>query len=122
VAASPPPGGTLAIADARSDVPAVNAAMSRQWLSQQTPAPSVQLFTFNTPLTVPEAQKCGRVVYSDLHSNGGVGSNDQAGQTFPAGCSANDLTAQQKALEFTLFDLTSCVQADATKPIVPPLH
>jgi hypothetical protein len=62
---------------------------------------------------------CGRVVYSDLHVGGNSGdygespnsSSPPAGRTdVPTGCNADvELSKQEKALEFMLFDLTSCL-------------
>jgi hypothetical protein len=42
------------------------------------------------------------------------------GQPFPTSCEQRDLTAQEKAVEFLLFDLSSCVQNDKAKPTPPP--
>jgi hypothetical protein len=60
-------------------------------------------------------------VFSNLHvgagSQGGLTDSPQA--PFPDGCQTMDLSAQQKALEFMLFDLSSCVQKDDA-PIVGP--
>ena len=44
------------------------------------------------------------------------------GQPFPKGCQVRDLTAQEKAVEFLLFDLTSCVQPDDKIPEPPPIN
>jgi hypothetical protein len=65
-------------------------------------------YTFNTDTTKPAAQQCGRVVFSDFHVS--VGSSTQ-NKVFPAECDADPLTAQEKVLAYTLFDLASCVSS-----------
>jgi hypothetical protein len=58
-------------------------------------------------------------VYSDVHLSG---SSDS--QQFPAECANADPTgayrANEKALEFLFFDLSSCVQNDSKPPPPPP--
>ena len=43
------------------------------------------------------------------------------GGTFPNNCQSKNLTAHEKALEFLLFDLSSCIQDDNNPP-PPPVH
>jgi len=68
---------------------------------------SVQNALFTTPLDVPADQRCGKVVFSDMHV--ASGSSSPAGGTFPSSCSTADLTPQEKALAFIFFDISSCV-------------
>jgi hypothetical protein len=85
----------------------------------------VEYYSFNTPVYLGGAPdsgpdggpaQCGKVVFSDLH----VGSGNNPGGTFPGNCvQTGGLTAQEKALEFLLFDLSSCVQNDALPPTNP---
>lgn len=109
--------GQLSISEGRNDVSSVNNTTSQRWIYGTFPGvtESVQYLTFNTPVNVDAGDQCGRVVFSDLH----VGSGDQPGRQFPTGCATVDLTPQQKALEFMLFDLSSCVQSDNIPPTPP---
>lgn len=68
---------------------------------------SVQDLQFTTPNDVPSDQRCGKVVFSDMHVSSG--SLSRAAVPFPNDCSAADLTPQEKALAFILFDISSCV-------------
>ena len=98
-----------------------NPALTQNWLNLTTSNgaldarlanPPSQYFSFYTPLSLPPAQQCGQMVFTDLHVSGGpTGDRSGAGTTlaFPKGCTTSGLTAQEKALIFLLFDLTSCV-------------
>lgn len=85
---------------------------------------SVAYASFNTPIDKPEAEQCGRGVFSDLHVSagtpGGLKADDVGvASTWPTMCAERDLSAQEKALEFLLFDLTSCVSSDKALPPPP---
>ncbi|HEX3849659.1 MAG TPA: hypothetical protein VHW01_01760 [Polyangiaceae bacterium] len=102
---------------------AVNAPTQR-WLYSTDPA-SLQTFTFNTPLDAAADLQCGRVLYSSFHI-AGAGSTapdgDPAeGTPFPMECDDAPLTAQERLLEFMLFDLASCVQIDTQTPLPPEI-
>jgi len=129
VGASTTPG-QLVIRAGQHTIDTVNTMYSQRWIySDANPAasqvtlhnPSTQYLTFNTPADVAADQQCGRVVLSDIHvSNAGTPA-DQSGTSlpFPTGCKATDLSPQEKALEFMLFDLSSCIIPDSGTPIPP---
>jgi hypothetical protein len=76
-------------------------------------------FSFDTPVNAPPGSDgnpsyCGRAVFSDLHVGGETIPSDNVPP--PAGCTQADLSPQEKALEFMLFDLSSCVIPDAVPP------
>ena len=87
-------------------------------------ASSVLYFSYDTMAQMGEGS-CGRIVYSDLHIGGNSGdygegpnaSGPPANGMTPGGCNANiPLSDQEKALEFMLFDLSSCVIPDTQPP------
>ena len=109
--------GNINLIQSRHDLDKENLP-TQKWMIAHTTAngPSIQHITFNTPIGVPDDQQCGRVVYSDFH----VAAADRTGNTFPTSCVPGTLTPQEKALEFMLFDLSSCIQKDTDPPKPPP--
>jgi hypothetical protein len=102
---------------------------SQAWasLDPSVASATTQYFSFDTPIGTPAGEQCGRAVYSDLHVSGGPGVQAQTGVTpdyqagggidiVPSGCAKRTLTAQEKALEFMIFDLSSCLVPVGTNP------
>jgi hypothetical protein len=87
---------------------------TERWIYTSVPE-TVQHLTFNTPLRIPEASQCGRVLFSDFHVTNAELPASGPLPLFPASCTDTPLTPQEKVLEFMLFDLASCIQ-----PVVPP--
>ena len=95
---------------------------SQPWI---TSGSNTMYFSFDTPVNAPAGpdggvpEYCGRAVFSDLHVDGDPSTHDtpnSGGQPPPGGCSNTDLSPQEKALEFMLFDLSSCVIPDSVAP------
>jgi hypothetical protein len=121
----------LPIAVARQDATVVASNVSTPWVvtGPGVSPPSTQYFSwdmpFNPPVTdagVPEY--CGRVVFSDLHVSGGNGTGSGEDYTtstvVPTGCASTmTLSPDEDALEFILFDLSSCVVPVGYPPIPP---
>src|SRR5262249_39351710 len=115
--------GKLTLNNAKHTVISVDPTIARRWIYSDTIPPDgafneptgVQYLTFNTPVGAPADTQCGRTVFPDIP----VPSGDMAGPPFPMGCLQQELSAQEKALEFMLFALSSCVQPDYQKPVPP---
>jgi hypothetical protein len=92
---------------------------SQPWINDKGTA-NTMYFSFDTPVNAPvdpstgEPNYCGRAVFSDLHVAGSPTTTDKPPP--PGGCEATDLSPQEKALEFMLFDLSSCVIPDTVAP------
>lgn len=120
--------GKLPMVDARHNVDGV-ATSAFNWIeakSENSAAglagqSAVQYLSFNAPVGAAEGAVCGRVVFTNLHVGAGTegGATDDPTAPFPTSCATENLSAQQKALAFMLFDLSSCVQKDDA-PIVGP--
>jgi hypothetical protein len=134
------PSGELSIYSPRynSAVAAANTP-SQPWITSDSSgmAGQTMYFSFDTPVNAspgPDGgapEYCGRTVFSDLHVSGNPTTKDTAnvpslfgfgGKPPPAGCDDVDLSPQEKALEFMLFDLSSCVIPDTIAPpvMIPP--
>jgi hypothetical protein len=66
-----------------------------------------QMIQFTTPNEVQQADRCGKVAFSDMHVSGD--SSSPTGGTYPDSCASSGLTPQEKALAFMFFEIASCV-------------
>lgn len=104
--------GTMPLQDTRHTVTAVNESLVAKWIHEPTTSngfPSVQYFSFTTPVEQPLANRCGRVVFSDTHLNSGDTSSSAL--AFPSGgCTSavGTMGATEKLLAFMVFDLGTC--------------
>jgi hypothetical protein len=127
--------GKLTVAGLEHSVTAVNPPTTEWIYLPMNPMDSQkrrseQYLSFNTPVGTPEANQCGKVVFTDIHIkqsvstiSGAGGDDSDPSKPFPSACKTNMMTPQAKALEFLFFDLTSCVEPpDSTPvpPVVPP--
>lgn len=103
-----------------ADVGVAN-TLSTPWIvadNNAMPPGATEYFSFDTPIAATPDKVCGRVVYSDLHV--GAASGDQPAMPVPQECKVAKLSPQEDALEFMLFDLSSCVTPNSVMPIPPP--
>jgi hypothetical protein len=105
-------GPSIVLADTYSRVGAISPPGQR-WL--YSGGSNTQSYTFNTPVSAPVANQCGRVFYSSFH----IGTGRSSTGTFPQACQPGALKPQERVLEFMLFDLASCVSSDKEPPPVP---
>lgn len=121
--------GALDIYAAKTSVQSLSPNRSQPWIYRDEDPKGEFYFTISTPVAVkddaPPPEACGRVVFTDLHvsKSGGGNAMDFSDQEtpFPEGCTSSVLTPQEKALEFMLFDLSSCVQEETRAPTTPPV-
>ena len=68
-----------------------------------------QMFQFTVPNEVQPDQRCGKVVFTDMHVTG----QPEDLEPYPRNCNANGadltMTPQEKALAFMFFDIAGCV-------------
>jgi hypothetical protein len=127
------PDGTVALAPADVNATMTSAnpnanAESTRWIYGEgdggaATATNVEYLSFHTPVggivSNPEGNTfCGRAVITDVHVGAGAAPSSAP---VPASCDAGDLSPEEKALEFLLFDSSECVE-DALSPPnpVPP--
>jgi hypothetical protein len=82
-------------------------APTQAWITLNDAAagnPVMQL-TFNTP--VGATNQCGRVLFNEYHVETRPTGTTPYNKIFPTECTGGPLTAQEKLLEYSLFDLTN---------------
>jgi len=93
------------LSSGRSTCSGVDPALAERWVYLPDQGEGTQNFQFTTPLGVAPPERCGKVVFSDMHVSGIAGEGD-----YPDSCGASaQLTPQEKALAFMFFDIASCV-------------
>ncbi|HKO90674.1 MAG TPA: carboxypeptidase regulatory-like domain-containing protein, partial [Polyangiaceae bacterium] len=115
--------GEVAIAGAQHNIVRENPEFAQRWIATDSPEPSVQYLSANTPLGVSDAEQCGRLVISDIHVSPGELDDDisDPSEPFPGGCVTSALSPQEAVLAFMLFDLSGCVVPDDQAPVAPPV-
>ena len=118
-------GTGITLTGVADSVSTVNAATTTRWIygssGQNTGASDTKYMSFETPIggidvdagELMGKKYCGKAVFTDLHA-GGAPSGD-----IPGSCQAANMTAQEKALEFLIFNLAACV-SDESKPMMLP--
>ncbi|MDP9036056.1 MAG: carboxypeptidase-like regulatory domain-containing protein, partial [Myxococcota bacterium] len=104
----------VAIANPRHDADGV-AGTSTDWIHGADPQKGgslVEHFTFDTP--VGATTQCGHAIFSDFH----VANSQGHGKVFPAECDTA-FSAQEKILEYMVWDLSSCAAPPPTPMCTP---
>ena len=123
VGASTTPG-QIVISNGEHTVDSVIQGVAQQWIygtdTGRSPPTVVEYFSFTTPVGSAPANVCGRMVFSDVHVS--LGGGDLGDDPFPGRCGSSlDMSPQEKALEFMVFDLSSCAQIETGVPQPPPV-
>jgi hypothetical protein len=118
VGASTAPG-SIALSNVKDPAMSVVAGVAERWIYEATMG--TPYLSANTPIEESETpdRQCGRLVHTGIHV-AAVSADTHV--PFPGGCVAGDLTAQEKALEFLFFDLSSCVSDETKAPPPPPVR
>ena len=110
--------GQLVIAKAQKSAKVANAPIAQPWV--QT-AGAIQYMSVNTPveMAATPAEQCGRFIHTDLHVSGNSTSFSDQATPFPNACDTGELTPEEKALAFMIFDLSNCVMQEDLTPEPP---
>ncbi|HEX7452323.1 MAG TPA: carboxypeptidase-like regulatory domain-containing protein, partial [Polyangiaceae bacterium] len=118
--------GVLNIYGAKTSCESLDPNRAQNWIYRSKSPAGFFYFTIGTPVAevddTPAPEACGRVVFTDLHVSAAGVSADYSDEAtpFPLGCVSKELTPQELALEFMIFDLSSCVQQETAEPTAPP--
>ncbi|HSD87656.1 MAG TPA: hypothetical protein VLB44_09075 [Kofleriaceae bacterium] len=101
----------IPVTAARTTCTSVDTTKGERWVfldaSTSPGYSSAMNFQFTTPQSAIPEERCGKVVFSDMHVS--ADSTSSPATAYPSGCSTQPLTPQEKALSFMFFDIASCV-------------
>jgi hypothetical protein len=107
--------GSIALESVEGAASVLDTPYTQSWISADN---SVPYFSLNLPIekvATPDEQ-CGRLVHTGIH----VSEGEEA--AFPTGCDeSRELTPQEMALEFLIFDLSACPSNLDEPPVPPPV-
>ena len=105
--------GEVPVNEARTTSVTLDTTKAERWVytkagtNPNVPEGRAQMFQFTTPLEDVPDNRCGKVVFTDMHVSGSPSSPIMP---YPAHCiGGTTLTPQEKALAFMFFDIASCV-------------
>jgi hypothetical protein len=110
--------GTIALSSVEGAASSLDTPYTQSWIQGPN---SIPYFSINMPIEKVAApdEQCGRFVHTGIHVSDG-GEEDP----FPNGCDeSRELTPQEAALEFLIFDLSACplrFDVPPAAPIVEP--
>jgi hypothetical protein len=88
----------------------LDTALAERWVKAPTLNDAPQMFQFTTPTEISVDQRCGKVVFTDMHVSG---QSPNPTNAYPTNCLGGEnnltLTPQEKALAFMFFDIAGCV-------------
>jgi hypothetical protein len=107
----------ITLGEPQRDIDSV-VAPSQAWISTHATdavGATTQLYTFETPVGVAPAEQCGQFVFSSFHVSGVAVPTDPS-VSFPDECDDRSvpMTATEKAFEFMLFNLRTCLRPTAS--------
>jgi hypothetical protein len=108
--------GQLVIAKAQHSAKVANSPMAQPWVQN---AGAIQYMSVNTPVDAAPDAQCGRFIHTDLHVSGNSTSFSDQATPFPGACDTGELTPEEKALAFLIFDLSNCVMQEDLVPEPP---
>lgn len=102
---APDPDTQEVVSTGRTTCSGVHPDRAERWVYLPDQGGGTQNFQFTTPNEVAADQRCGKVVFSDMHVSGIAGEGE-----YPDSCgTSSEMTPQEKALAFMFFDIASCV-------------
>ncbi|MBX3159255.1 MAG: carboxypeptidase regulatory-like domain-containing protein [Deltaproteobacteria bacterium] len=103
----------ITVVNGRATTVTLDTTRAERWVATRANDPrspnTAQIFQFTTPNEDIVDNRCGKVVFSDMHVTGTSNINNPYPQSCPGGENALDMSPQEKALAFMFFDIASCV-------------